>query len=541
MKSTFIDHPQLTNCHRTSKVPLRVVEHEPGKFKIVALGGGFVDNHIKKTDLDGEPVDVMSIQLVEAFLAMTALRKTKVSADEALLSAQKITSYYPPAIVNLEDLDKQIHFGYTRMELNRLYTYFLMTYCDFPPMQALDNYGDKWFWRNMFQNKQTALTFSKIYGKPEDQRIAKLIQRKQTIDLLLLRRGLSKLIIEDSVHAVFDKPDVHTCAEISQMADEYYKCQEIILELIDEIIDRPRAESWLSAPTLFKYTDDWLKDVWNQTLDEIRQWQCKVQDLSFDYSIEYPVLFFSGRPILKIDDGKDNQVTVVNSELVHLLARKAAGEVEMLDPILAEFFLTSVGVTRGGLEPRKAQDIAQHVVNCHSAYIAAELAHNKVFTRFDLHKLCLKYLGIVLNTENPKRSIATEELDKFRWALFPDARSTYNPLPQLVGAPERIKEAAPLRNVQFAELLTRGRAAARLIEKLIESQVHPEEFLRAYRIRVLNYIETIYEREPAEEWLSTSVLKYDKNWLREEMRRLWETAQKEWETKQCDLGDASCH
>ena len=487
-------------------------------------------DHIKTVKYNWQKIDVLSVPAVKASLAILAQAyNPNISSDEALTCAHRFIVSYPPGIINIDDCENQIRFGYTWLELSRLHIEFLMSACNVDPIQAVERERADQFWRYMHADTKAIFNFPTIFGSPDKLRIARLVQRKQIIDLLFLK----EIILPLGIEKAFGPFSEHGNQIENHHLDTSFGLMEIIGAIINQLIDKPRAEDWAFTTEFSKYTTGWLKNLWAQVLDEMILQEHRINELSGEFSIDYPFLLFADHPILEVAENTDGQIKVIDSGFASILAKKFANELEIFKPELARFFLTSVGVVNGGLQPKKAEKLAYDTIRAYGY----SLSWYQAFKEDDLLSLCINYIGNWDNSINLKRYLAYEQVDKFRWALFPDACSTSVRFPNLIGEPDKVQQARLLRYKKYVDLVTRSRSLSRLLKRITKQQIYPDDLLQAYKHRLHSYIANIREQTRAEDWLSLSAMNYDRNWLRSQMKRFWETAQDELEKQQCDLTD----
>jgi hypothetical protein len=139
--------------------------------------------------------------------------------------------------------------------------------------------------------------------------------------------------------------------------------------------------------------------------------------------------------------------------------------IEAIEPNYAVFTLTAVGTKIAGLEPCKALELAQRLVDRDepSARDPDNYIGN-VYTRPELHLLSINYLtecGLLtdnhIDTHEDKRQVdaANNLIDEYWSDIFPNPihiRVFEQALPELAGKPEDIRRAKPIRRNRLIDI-----------------------------------------------------------------------------------------
>lgn len=523
LNQEFTDEQINLACNFLNQVnECLAVEAERAAF----LSSKKISDHVRTVQHRNLDVDVISVLATEESLVQLAqIYKPNI---EASVAAHQFTTAYPPSVITRFQDENQTAFGYTWYELSRLHIEFLMRVCNLDPIQAVEGQRAEQFWKYMNADTKWILNCPKIFGTPESLRTAKLIQHKQIIDLLFLKQATTPLWFEKafSPYSEYGNQVENNNLDISS------QLTEIVVAIINQLIDRPRAEDWLDITEFSKYTTDWLKKLWGQVFDEMIVQETRIGEIPGKFSIDYPFLIFDNQPVLMVEENADYQIKIIDNRLTSILANRFANELEVFKPELVKFFLTSVGVAKGGLYVAKAQRLADETILSYGY----GLHYNHAFKKDDLFCLCMNYLSNWDNSLNLKRYLACELVDRFRWTLFPDACSIATRFPHLVGEPEKIQKARLIRYKKCVDLTTRTKSLCRLFNIIADKQKYPNHVLEGHRNRISLYIKQIWEQNRAEDWLALSSVNYDRNWLRFQMRHCWEIALDEWEKKYCDIG-----
>ncbi len=484
---------------------------EDGKILLSFLNDPAICVH--KIEYDGKQLELMSYQLICAFLAKVGIERANFSINEAKEITHKTILSYKSAFVSAEDVKRNYHYrAFTRAEFNLLYHYFLVMYCKVDPFEALEAKEDDAFWHQFFPDAEPYNpSLPKLYGNPDDVERAKLIQRRQVSDLRILKEGINNWvgpIIRKMAEEALDRD------KADSILTGYQLIKESLIAYIDSIIQRPRADDWLSTENLFKYNTEWLNNIQNKIGDGIDHWKEEVNYIPPERQLKYPVLSCNGWAAIEVDlQSTDWQVRIVNHKLSNIFALKLGGELEVLELGLVMFFLMSLGVKISQMEPSKICKLAEKTTDLWRDKL--KLKRHNVYTKNELFNISQHYLEECCNCFLPKE-LLIDYNDKFWRLFFPDTKPFYSFLPKLIGEAEEIAQAELIRSRQVHHLLNLLDAVD-LNGQWNGIVVKEDQTLPINKNHLTNYISEIINRNQAKDWITTESVTHDLAWLRHEM------------------------
>ena len=487
-----------------------VERSEDGKICLSFLNDPAICIH--KIEYGGTQLELMSYQLVSAFLAKVGIERANFSTEEAKQLAHKTVLSYKSAFIKDEDVERNYHYrAFARAEFNLLYHYFLVMYCKVDPLEALDAKEDDAFWRRFFPDAEPySPSLPKLYGNPDDIKRAKLIQHRQVIDLRILKEGIVNWIEPIIRKMAEEAPDQDKANSILQW---YQLLKESLVAYIDSIIQRPRAEDWLSTENLFEHNTEWLNNIKNKISDGIEHGREEANYISPERQLEYPVLYCNGWAAVELDlQSTDWQVRIVNHQLSNIFAFKLGGELEILGLGLVRFFLMSLGVKISQTESSKACKLAEEATDLWRDKLKLKIRN--VYTKNELFNVSRYYLEECCTCFFPQ-GLLLEYIDKFWRLFFPETEPFYAFLPKLVGASEEIAQAELIRDRQVHDLLI-------ILDDIDLNGQYNSITTKAGQISISNanltdYVNGIINRKQAKDWIATHSITYDLAWLRYKM------------------------
>ena len=479
---------------------------------------------IRTIDRKHQKLRLMSYPMAYYFLTNIGIRDGNLPPNEAVSLALNMIKYYKPSSVTEEEIQKdEYNYAYTRLEFKRLFVQYLVVCCNIDPLEAMKRNEADRFWQRFYsEDESSALTLPVLYGSVNEVEKAKEIQRKQIEDLIILKNYIKSRIEPLNRKYVEEACTNETDKETSWL--DYQRKIEIVIAHINSIINRQLAKDWLATDSLFKYTVQWLEQILVMIMKEIDEVKVAEINQPLSYSINYPAIFCDQEQALKMDTDRE---TSINENFKQRLARTYLNNVEVIEPVLVEFCLVMMGMDVGGMEAPQAHKLARKAINSWSC--KPQFRFNKVYTKKELYTICRNYLGHCCNCYSPR---ILERLTKFWRALFPNTGQFFGYLPDLIGTPDQIKQAESIRETQIEGLLelqefvkdTTGQA-----ENLFTDLC--KELQSSLTIDISVHLNAIIVREEAKDWLNTSLVVYDPNWLYEEIDKLWKAAKDDWQEK----------